>query len=235
MLGALRLARGARHRRRRPLVYFVIFRARAARARARARRSPDVELPEDERGATAHGAAAGAGVGHRRARAVHGLDRRSTPTTRRCSSAASCSSSASRGRPRAYQSRIELQGAAAGRLLPGRPGDPRRPARLVDRAGAGEPVGDAAVLRRDAPDRLQRQRADHLSGDAGAQPERRHEDRGRRRRGDRRRPDGDRQRAEPRRPGAAGPLLRRRRVAAVAAGRRAAADAAWPRSAFRLL
>ena len=32
----------------------------------------------------------------------------------------------------AYQSRIELQGAAAGRLLPRRAGDSRRPARLVD-------------------------------------------------------------------------------------------------------
>ena len=48
------------------------------------------------------------------------------------------------------------------------------------------------------PDGLQRQRADHLSGDAGAEPERRHEGRGRGRRGHRRRPDGDRQRARTR-------------------------------------
>ena len=74
--------------------------------------------------------------------------RSSTRTTRRCSSAASCSSSASPRRPPPYQSRIELQGAAAGRLLPRRAGHPRRPAGLVDRAGAGEPVGRAAVLRR---------------------------------------------------------------------------------------
>ena len=50
----------------------------------------------------------------------------------------------------------------------------------------------------DDPDRLQRQRADHLPGDAGAEPERRHEDRRGGRRGDRRRPDRDRQRARTR-------------------------------------
>ena len=66
---------------------------------------------------------------------------RSSPRTiRRSSSAAFCSSSASRKATAAYQSRIELQGAAARRLLPRRPRHPRRPAGLVDRAGAGEPV-----------------------------------------------------------------------------------------------
>ena len=78
---------------------------------------------------------------------------------------------------------------------------------------------------RDDPDGVQRQRADHLPVDARAQPERRHEDRGDGRRGDRRRPDGHRQRPEPGRAGDPGPLLRRRGVADLAAGRRAAADA----------
>ena len=59
---------------------------------------------------------------------------------------------------------------------------------------------------------LQRQRAHHLPGDAGSESERRPEDRGRGGRRHRRRPDRDRQRTEPGGPGAAGPLLRRRRV-----------------------
>ena len=60
-------------------------------------------------------------------------------------------------------------------------------------------------------DRVQRQRAHHLPRDARARPRRRVQDRRRRRRGDRRRPHGDRQRAESGRPGAARPVLRRRR------------------------
>ena len=72
-----------------------------------------------------------------------------------------------------YQSRIELQDASARRLLPGGPGDPRRAAGLVDCAGARQPLGAAAVSRRDHPDGVQRQRADHLSRDARAESERR--------------------------------------------------------------
>ena len=113
----------------------------------------------------------------------------------------------------AYQSQVELQVAAAGRLLPRRAGDPRRAARLVDRSGARRAVRDAAVFRRRDPHRLQRQRADHLPGDAGAQPGR-PQGRGRRGRGDRRRLDSHRQRAEPGWPGPAEPILRRRHLAA---------------------
>ena len=57
----------------------------------------------------------------------------------------------------------------------------RRAAGLVDRADAREPVRDAAVLRRHHADRVQRQRADHLPGDAGARPQRAAEVRRRRR------------------------------------------------------
>ena len=66
------------------------------------------------------------------------------------------------------------------------------------------------VLRRHGPHRLQRQRADHLPRDAGAQPRRAAENRRRRGRGDRRRPHRHRQRAESRGPGAAQPVFRRR-------------------------
>ena len=69
----------------------------------------------------------------------------------------------------AYQSRIELKAPLLVGFFLARPGDPRRAAGLVDRAGARQPVRDAALFRRDAPHRVQRQRADHLPGDAGAE------------------------------------------------------------------
>ena len=151
------------------LVYFVIFRRELARAGRRGRRRPDVDVPEDD--AAAHGRApARAGVADRRAHGVHGVDGPHRALSRRSSSAASCSSSASPRATAAYQSRIELQGAAARRILPGRTGDPRRAAGLVDRAGARQPVGDAAVPQRDAADGVQRQRAHHVPRDAGAEP-----------------------------------------------------------------
>ena len=155
-------------------------------------------------------AAAGAGVDHRRPRRLHGVDGVQRRTIRRCSSAGSCSSSASS----APRRRIRAGSSCKAPLLVG-----FFLAGLVIHGGLQAwwiaPV--LASLRetplfvaRDDPDGVQRQRADHLPVDARAQPERQHEDRGGGRRGDRRRPDGHRQRAEPGRPGAPGPVLRRR-------------------------
>src|SRR6185436_7744775 len=113
----------------------------------------------------------------------------------------------------------------AGRLLPGRTGRARRAARLVAGAGAAEPERDAAVPGRHNPHRLQRQRPHHLPGDAGARSGAQSEVGGGRGSGHGRRLDGDRQRTESRRTGAARPLLRRRRPPVLAVRRRAAADA----------
>ena len=114
--------------------------AGAGRARRAARRCADVEVPEedDARTAAAAGAAAGAGLDHRRPCRVHGLDglhvALSGAVPRRLPDLP-------RLRPRhgAVSEPGRAQGAAAGRLLPRRARDPRRPAGVVDRAGPRQP------------------------------------------------------------------------------------------------
>ena len=69
----------------------------------------------------------------------------------------------------AYSDRSRLQDAAARRILPRRPGHPWGTPGLVDCAGARPPVERRAALHGVvAAHRFQRQRADHLPGDAGA-------------------------------------------------------------------
>ena len=91
-------------------------------------------------------AAADSRMGDRRARRRSWSGRSSTRTTRRCSSAGSCSSSGSRAPRRAYQSRLDLRDAAAGRVLSRRPRHSRRPAGLVDCAGARATVTQRRCL-----------------------------------------------------------------------------------------
>ena len=125
-----------------------------------------------------------------------------------------------------YQSRRRPEGAAAGRLLPGRPGDPRRAAGLVDCAGAGQPAEEplffgATLLTAFNDNAL----ITYLATLVPESRARTLKSRRRRRRGHRRRTDRDRQRAEPGRAVDPRPLLRRHRIADLPAGRRVAADA----------
>jgi hypothetical protein len=62
------------------------------------------------------------------------------------------------------------EAAPAGGVLPRRPGHARRAPGLVDRADAARPGRAAALLERNRADRVQRQRAHHVPGDAGARP-----------------------------------------------------------------
>ncbi len=223
MIEPLRLAIGAGDPRlERRLLPGLSSRAGDARPQARSQRSksPKRTLPM-----CAGRAAARCRAGCRRSRAVHGVDGAATRTIRRCSSAASSSFLASRAPPpptRAasickapllvgfFLAGLVIHGGLQGWwIAPVLASLPRR----------------AAVLRRDHPDGLQRQRAHHLPGHARAGPERTLEDRGRRRRRHRRRPDGHRQRAQPGRPGDSEPLLRRRHLAALSSSRRAHSDA----------
>ena len=82
----------------------------------------------------------------------------------------------------------------------------------------------AAVLRLGAADGVQRQRPDHLPGDAGPEPQRAAEDRRRRGRGRGRRAHRHRQRPEPGRPVAALAVLRRRDLPDRPPARRPAPD-----------
>ena len=89
----------------------------------------------------------------------------------------------------------------------------------------GQPHRAAALLERDIPHVLQRQRAHHLPGDARAKPDRESQVCGGGRRGDRRRAHGDCQCAQPRRPGDSRQVLSGRCVTAVAGHVGPAADA----------
>ena len=191
-------------------VYFLIFR-RELRALSRLPPVTTAERAEEDTDGVARAELlAGAGVDHRRSRAVHGLDGRSTSHYPALFLGGFLFFLGfARATARVSEPRRAAR-AAARRLLPRRPGDPRRPAGVVDRARAREPVGTRLFFGADDPDGLQRQRADHLPGDARSEPRRSPEARGGRRRGDRRRADGDRQCPEPGRPGAARAVLRRR-------------------------
>ena len=195
---ALRLARHRRHRRVDRGIFLVFRRefAGSRRAAGAGRRAAG-----GRPGAT-HDAPAGAAMAHRGARRLH--DWTVFTAHYPVFSSAGSSSSSARAATAAYQSRIDLKPPLlVGFFLAG----------LVIHgglqgwwiiAGAREPVADAALSRLDAADGVQRQRADHLPGDARAEPRRPAEDRGRRRRRHRRRTDSDRQRAEPGRPGILG-------------------------------
>ena len=210
MLGALRLAGGRWRSSLATLVYFLIFRRELRRA-GRAARRAGRRASRGRRGRT--GAAAGAGLDHGRARRASWRGPWSTRTTRRCFSAASCSSSASSRRRR----RIRAASSCKTPLLVG-----FFLAGLVIHGGLqGWWIAPVLASLTETPLFLGATVLTAFNDNAlitylatlVPNLERRAEDRRRRGRGDRRRPDGDRQRAEPGRPGAARPLLRRRGLA----------------------
>ena len=212
MLAALRLAGGPRDR---ALDVGSISCSSDASWRALAQRPPvaDVDEPPEEGAAPARCCRCRRGSSPSTSRSWPG--RWSTHTIRRSSSAGSCSSSV-RARDGAVSEPRRAQDAAAGRLLPGRSRHPRRPAGMVDCAGAR-----AALPRRrcSSARRILTAFNDNalITYLATLVPEPRATSlkiavvAGR---GDGRRPDRDRQRAQPGRPGAARPLLRRRHLAA---------------------
>src|SRR6185436_2544518 len=111
-----------------------------------------------------------------------------------------------------------------GRFLSRRTGRPRRPAAMVDRAGAEPAPGHTALRRVDRTHRLQRQRRDHVSGLARADLHSRAALRGSGRGRHRRRTDGDRQCSESSGAGHPGTLLHRRHLADRTPGRGRRAD-----------
>ena len=197
--------------RRRPPIYFLMFRRELRRWRSD-RRVPDIELPEKPATSRARAAAAGARRGSRsctllfmawtvRQRALPGAVPRRLPVLPRLRQG-------DRGLSEPHRSarrRCWSASSSAGLVIHG--------------GLQGWWIAPVLASLSETPlffgatraDGVQRQRADHLSRDAGAGSERAAEDRRRRRRGDRRRPDGDRQRARTPPAGAARPLLRRRR------------------------
>ena len=138
-------------------------------------------------------------LGHRRPRRLHGVDRRQRALPRALHRRASCSSSASPRPPRPHQRPHRPEAAAPGRLLPGRPRHPRRPAGLVDRARARQPGTSALCC--SAPCLTAFNDNALITYLATLVPDlaRAAEVRGRRGRRDRRRADRDRQRPQPRR------------------------------------
>ena len=164
----------------------------------RGRPVPDIESRR-RRGASRASAAADSGVGHHRPSRLHGLDGRQRALPGAVHRRLPVLPRVSRARPPPINPQLDIKTPLlVGFFLAG----------LVIHGGLqGWWIGpvlsslsrERTVLGRDRPDRVQRQRADHLSRDARAGPRRRLQGRGRRRRGHRRRPDRDRQRAESRR------------------------------------